>query len=406
MQRLRLTEDFLRCIQPGAPRVADSVLPMIAVPSKKTNHINFYLVKREKGKRSAPWEKLGRWPELKLKTIRQVAELKLADRALSQIGGVAGEKAGYQKFETVGSVLSWYRAVVSADKYLSESRQRNVLGSLNKHLCRLNDVSLLQLDFEGVRTGLFNPMCELGYKISYVNLQLKTLRQAFAAAERGGVIAKNPLSTMRLNSFTTAPVRPKTAAFNPGQLKQVVKLIAAEPVYWRRMLAGFSLMYALRIKEACALAWSPQIDLENMLYRVPDDVTKNKKGHILPLTDIAVDLLRQHKKLQRERGHRGNHLFPAARNPRRSVGVTFASDMLSQMFKSGSAHDLRKVSRAWWQENRVDYYVGELMLNHKTGILAETYLQNLLIDSCRDAITLWHEYLMANGLKEAICGKC
>lgn len=405
MQRLRLTEDFLRCIQPGAPRVADSVLPLIAVPSKKTNHINFYLVKREKGKRSAPWVKLGRWPELKLKTIRQAAELKLADRALSQIGGLAGEKVGYQNFDTVGAVLNWYRGVVTADKYLSESRRRNVLGSLNKHLCRLNDMPLLQLDFESVRIGLFNPMCEMGYKISYVNLQLKTLRQAFAAAERGGILQKNLLATMRLSSFTTAPVRPKTAAFNPGQLKQVIQMIAAEPVYWRRMLAGYSLMYALRIKEACALAWRPQIDLENMLYRQPDDVTKNRKGHILPLTDVAVDLLRQHKRRQRERGHRGNHLFPAARNPRRSVGVTYASDMLSQMFKAGSSHDLRKVSRAWWQENKIDYYVGELMLNHKTGILAETYLQNLLIDSCRDAIKQWHDYLMANGLKEAICGK-
>lgn len=405
MEAKLLSNKALETMQPGSARVRDKQLPIVAVPAKFKSRVSLYLVKRRPGVKSAPWVKLGVYPEITWTTARAKALNLLAAQALGNSNKLSLAKAMFNQLQTVGDLLKWYLEEVSQEVHLSESRRRNVTSIITNHLLpRLADVPLMAITVPLIKERLIRPLYDK-YKLSYLELIQRTLKQVYAAAVAGKLITISPIADVTLKSFTTARVKPKTAAFNPGELQRVIGLIAAERRPWLRMMAGWQLMYAMRINEVAQIAWRPQIDIDNRLYRQPADVAKNDQGHVMPLTDVALTLLRYHKRSQRRYGHRGNWLFPAARNPWRHVNSNYACDLVSGILADGSGHDLRKLARRWWAENKVDTYVAELMLNHKRGVLMDTYIQDLLLGNCRDALSMWHNQLMKLGLGVAICGK-
>lgn len=405
MEARQLSNKVMETLQPGSARVRDTKLPIIAVPAKRKARVSLFLVKRQKEKRSAPWVKLGTYPEIDWGTAKAAALQLLAAQALGFSSQKAAAMAQFGELLTVGDLLRWYLAEVQQEVHLSNSRRNNVSSIISVHLLpALADVPLMAVSVPVVREKLIRPLYDK-VKLSYLELIQRTLKQAYAAAVAGKLIDTNPLSDMTLKSFTTAKVKPKPKAFNAGELGDVIALIAAEKRPWLRVLAGWQLMYAMRINEVAQMCWRPQFDLDAMLYRLPETESKNGQEHNLPLTTQAVEILRYHKRTQRKYNHRGNWLFPAPRNPWRHIGDSYACSLVSDMLAKGASHDLRKVARSWWAENRIDHYVGELLVNHKRGILMDTYVQSLLIDSCRDALNTWHKRLFDLGLMEAICSK-
>lgn len=406
MEAKQLSNRVMETLPPGSARVRDSRLPIVAVPAKHKQRVSLFLVKRRPDRKSAPWVKLGTYPEIDWGTARAKALQLLAAQAFGYGDAKAQALAQFNQLSTVGDLLQWFLAEVRQEVHLSASRRSNVTSIVTVHLLpALADVPLMAINVPVVRDKLVRPLYGK-LALSYVELIQRTLKQAYAAALAGKLIEVNPLADMTLKSFTTARVKPKPKAFNAGELRGIIASIAAEKRTWLRVLVAWQLMYAMRINEVAQMRWQPQIDLEALLYRLPEIESKNGQAHNLPLTPQAVELLRYHKRVQRKFNHRGNWLFPAARCPWRHVGDAYACSLVSGMLPKGASHDLRKVARAWWAENRIDHFVGELLLNHKRGILMDTYVQTLLIDSCRDALNTWHNQLFELGLMEAVCGKC
>ena len=406
MEARQLSNRVMETLPPGSARVRDSRLPIIAVPAKHKARVSLFLVKRRPELKSATWLKLGTYPEIDWATAKAKALQLLAAQAFGFGVHKAVALTAYNRLETVGDLLRWYLAEVRQEVHLSASRRSNVTSIVTVHLLpALADVPLMAINVPVVRDKLVRPLYGK-LALSYVELIQRTLKQAYAAALAGKLIEVNPLADMTLKSFTTARVRPKVKAYNAGELSAIIKAISMVKRPWLRVLASWQLMYAMRINEVAQMCWQPQIDLDALLYRLPEIESKNGQEHKLPLTVQAVELLRYHKRVQRKFNHRGNWLFPAARCPWRHVADSYACKLVSDLLPKGASHDLRKVARAWWAENRIDHFVGELLLNHKRGILMDTYVQTLLIDSCRDALNTWHNQLFELGLMEAVCGKC
>lgn len=405
MEIKHLSNAVIERLPPGSCRIRDARLPIIAVPAKSKPRVSLYLVKRRPDKKSPTWFKLGVYPEIDWSTAKKKALQILAGYALGMQDRASIAKAEFNGLKTVGDLLTWYLQLVTIERNLSGSRNKNVMSIIARHLSpRLANVELCAVSMPLVRDKVFMPMYEK-YKISYVDLVLRTLKQIFTAAHKGQLLDSNPLSDMTLSSFTTARVKPKKAAFGTNELREVISRIAAEPRWWLRVFAAWQLMYATRRVEVCMMAWYPQIDMDSRLYRLPETVAKNEKANLLPLTDAALRILKYHKKEKRRHGQRGNWLFPALTCPWRHISVNYAGDLISGMLGSGSGHDLRKLARSSWAEMRVDKYVGELLMNHKSGVLMDTYVQALLLNNCRDALHGWHNRLNEYGLEDAVCGK-
>jgi integrase len=237
------------------------------------------------------------------------------------------------------------------------------------------------------------------YKTSYLSLILRTLKQCFGIAAHR---VSHKLPDWQFSQYSKVRVLPKIAAFNPSQISVVIANIKAEPRPWLRVMAAWCLLYAVRVSECCVLTWRLHIDAQQRIYRIPADVTKNKKAHQLPLTDVALDVLAAYRRSERDRGRRSDRLLPARRNAWRAINTTYASNLLSDMLKTGSCHDLRKLARAWLMENDVDNYVGRLILNQRQHVLDDTYVQQLLKDKSRAALDMWHARLVDAGLLDAL----
>lgn len=404
LNKVKISERALPAVLAAGVRVRDSSLPLVLVPNKKRDRCSVYFVKREKGQDSAKWLKVGVWPDVSVSVVKVVAKQLLADKALGKPLQQAALDSQYHQFEKYGAVLDWYLADALTAKALSTSRGRNVRTIINKHIKpALADYELSKLCEPVIKNKLVDPLSKAGYAISYIDLICRTTRQVLSAAVRAKVVPVNPLVGMTLRSFTTAKVKPKKAAYHAGQLLTVIAAIRKEPRAWVRVLAGLILLHAMRVDEVAGLAWRENIDDDSGMLRLGADQTKNGQQHLLPLTPQAKLVLRYHKRMQRRNGHRGNWLLPARRNPKRHLNGCYASAIMSECLGLGTAHDLRKIARQWWQENGIDFYVGELLLNHKTGVLSQTYIQTMLVEPCRAALGRWHDELEKLGFMEAVC---
>lgn len=408
MNKTKLTEksmsDVLRC----GVRVRDALLPLIASPWGKAEKATIFFVKRQPGARHATWLKLGVWPEVPIRVFRERALALLAGRVHQQSDYVVRAVSEFNDVKLLSDLLAWYTSSVVAQRDLSAQRNRNVRSVIQRQLLpALGEQKTRDLNHPVIKNKLIEPMAKAGYALSYIGLAIRTLKQIYAAAVKEQLLDVSPVTGLGLSLFTTAPVKNKPAAYHPGQIADVIKRIRNEPSYKVRCMIALALMHGLRVREVAGLCWGQHIDMTGKLLRLAADETKNGQQHLLPLTEPSLSVLRYHKTELRRHGHRGTKLFPASRNPRRSIGPTYASSLVSASLSRGAAHDLRKLARDWWQLNGIDFYIGELMLNHKGSAMLKTahvYMQSTLIDNYRLALQRWHDCLLGYGLMEAVCG--
>lgn len=407
-EKIRFSERQLSEALANYARVRDEQLPLYAKRLKCGSAYSVYYVRRDPGKKSPVWLRLGRWPEVPAKVFLARARELLSASVLQVPVTVAAAKAEFNQLDTVGDLISWYQASAIAQRDLSGQRNRNVQSVISRQLLpTLAACQLVDLSSPVIKTKLVEPMADAGYSLSYIALVLRTIKAIFAAAVEAGLLDATPVPKLSIKQFTTAPVKAKPPAYHPGQLGEVIKQIAAEPDYQLKTMMALALMFGLRVGEVASLRWQQHVDIDNGYIYLAAHETKNSQPHQLPLTDQSQQLLRWHKRQLRINGHRGRALFPAKRDPRKTINASYASSRVSLALGKGAAHDLRKLARHSWQLAGIDFYVGEILLNHKGTDLLKTayiYMQDLLIDNCRQALSQWHQQLNENGFMEAVCG--
>ena len=138
-----------------------------------------------------------------------------------------------------------------------------------------------------------------------------------------------------------------------------------------------------------------QIDWDEKVWNLPDTLTKNRKPHTLPLSGLALEVLRETPQINKQ-----GFVFPA----RGSTVTTFsgfgkAKNRLDREVEIDDwrLHDLRRTAATGMAKLGAPPHVVERVLNHSTGQLggvAGIYNRFQYLDEMREALELWAVHVM------------
>ena len=169
------------------------------------------------------------------------------------------------------------------------------------------------------------------------------------------------------------PAKPKVvhrAALPYVDVPQLVAELRAIPLSDLRGVAArtleFTLLAAARPAEACGANWS-EIDLDRRLFTVPAKRMKMGKDHVVPLSDRAIDIVRELLPLRRKDGS----VFPATRVPG-PIGTPQLLRLLGAFRDNATTHGFRSAFRDWCgNETNFPREVAEAALAHAVGDATE-----------------------------------
>jgi integrase len=171
---------------------------------------------------------------------------------------------------------------------------------------------------------------------------------------------------------------------------------AAAPAFMATLMAedgmatrclAFCILTAARSGEACGALWS-EINLENAVWTIPGSRMKGKKAHTVPLSEAALDLLREAAVL------RTNDLvFFSARGGAPLAGSTLR-ELLQRLHPGISVHGFRSTFSTWAADHRQDATLVETSLAHTVGnAVARAYQRSDLLEARRVLMQQWADFL-------------
>lgn len=148
----------------------------------------------------------------------------------------------------------------------------------------------------------------------------------------------------------------------------------------------FAILTAARSGEVRGASWA-EVDLEAALWTIPGERMKAKSEHNVPLSDAALDLLR-------ELPHGGDLVFPGAVAGRPLSDMTLTAVLRRMGRGSLTAHGFRSTFRDWAAEQTA--YPGEVVemaLAHTIASRVErAYRRGDLIEKRRRLMADWARY--------------
>jgi integrase len=157
-----------------------------------------------------------------------------------------------------------------------------------------------------------------------------------------------------------------------------------------------TLLLTMQRRQELALAKKTEFDLEKHTWSIPDENAKKGRGHVLPLSDLAVDEIRSLIGIAGTSAYllpRKNGLKPI--NP---MLITRSVERLVHRFKavgieSFTPHDLRRTGRTGLALLGIEDEIAERVLNHQKKGMKRVYDRFAYFPQKRDAIEKWAKYL-------------
>lgn len=341
------------------------------------------------------WRKVGTFPDVTTKAVLAQMPEALARLAIDPTAPV-----GVTSWETVGDVLTWFRGRINTSRQHSESRKSQIRTAITRHLLPafqphpIDDLASTDID-----DLLVWPM-QTRYTVSTIRQTLGVLKLAFRQAVKVGHLRSNPIDDVKLSAFLDARAKPKPGRLRADDLAEVLPVISRARIEARMMIV-MVLLFGTRISETRRAKWR-HCDLDNTRrWTIPAENTKSRREHRLPLTDSAIDLLKQYRAWQQANGYSGAYLFPGERG--QPIGKSSAHERVSSVAAGEwSAHDLRKLARTAWADLGVDYLVSELLLNHALSDLDRTYIHTYVERQAEEALSRYHQWLIDQGLSKIL----
>jgi integrase len=166
-------------------------------------------------------------------------------------------------------------------------------------------------------------------------------------------------------------------------LPQFMKLLRDDDDIRSRTLE-FTILTAARGNEAVGCMWS-ELDMEGRTWRVPTARMKQRREHVVPLSDRAVQIVE---------GMRGKHrslVFPG-RNGKR-LGANALQWWVRQLTTGATAHGFRATFRTWGADHGKDSELLEWSLAHVTGGAVEAaYRRSDALERRRVLMQEWAEF--------------
>ena len=353
---------------------------------------SWHVVRHANGK--SPSKKLANWPDVPAKAV-----IELLPRKLAELTADPDSIVGESGWTTLGDLLRWHLDRVTRDRSKSDDWKANVRSLIACQLLpRVGSLHFVQVKKSTIDDQLIWPMQEVR-SLAYTRQAFGLLKTALSRAVKVELLKSSPLSEMVFKDSIDTPVRPKPCALRPGQVPVLIER-------WREagavltatcMLPLLMLCHGTRISETRVAKWS-NIDLvEGGEWYFPAEDTKTDQALRLPLTRYTLSLLKAYRAEQKRTGYTGVYLFP------RGDGAPLTDNQGQSLIASISggewtSHDLRKIARTLWLDLGVDYFIGELLLNHDIPDLQAAYIHTHAETLKRDALERWHLWLESKGL--------
>jgi integrase len=177
-----------------------------------------------------------------------------------------------------------------------------------------------------------------------------------------GRLTASPLAGWRRQRKTKAQRLDRPGrALNDGEIPILWK--AADTEGWPfGPYLQLLLLLGQRRTETALMKW-PDLDLEELIWRIPADVTKSGREHRVPLPQQAVSILSILPRMARS-----PYVFPGRRGKAMTGWSKRLPDVYEATSKVGMAHwtphDLRRTMRTGLGRFGVDRVIAELLLNH------------------------------------------
>ena len=145
-----------------------------------------------------------------------------------------------------------------------------------------------------------------------------------------------------------------------------------------------------------ALARWTDVDLKGATWTIPAENSKTGRGHVVPLSDWAVDEFRALKALAKRSlfvmpANGGEHPVDPKQLTR---GVARCLERMGELgIEAFTLHDLRRTCRTGLARLKVEPHVAERVLNHTQEGIAGVYDQWAYIDEKRAALEKWAAHL-------------
>ena len=132
-----------------------------------------------------------------------------------------------------------------------------------------------------------------------------------------------------------------------------------------------------------------EVDLDRAVWSIPKERMKMGKPHDVPLSDAALDILRD---LEATRG-KNPHVFPG--RPRRPLSGMSMSMLVRRMKLGATVHGFRSSFRTWCSDvAHIEFEVAEHCLAHVVGNSAsQAYNRSTMLERRRPVMTAWATFL-------------
>lgn len=350
----------------------------------KRNKASWYIVHCANGK--AHWHKIGAWPIIKLKDIlANLSQYKANMEARLKI------QVFESQFKTVAELLNWYLERSQSDQTIKPSRRTTIKWAITRQLNpQIGQLEIENLNHQLLDEKLFWPL-QKEYQIATIRSLWAVLKLAFKRAQKLKLIQRNPVAEFEFSDFIETKIKPKAAQLDKQQLSELQHDIERASVPAKFMVL-FMLMHATRIGETRQTKWT-HFCFDSQRWHIPEELTKTRQSLTLPLTEQAIDLLKQYRMWQQSQNYSGVFLFPNQRK-RNALTANKANDLISEVSKGDwSSHSLRKLARTVWADLGVDYMSAELLLNHALSRLEQTYIHTYAEEQKQKSLTKYHDWL-------------
>ena len=314
------------------------------------------------------WIKVGEWPEVSVRAMRdQFSEL------LNAIRENKTKVALVDELVLCGDVFTWYLERLNDNAHIGKQTSKDVKSAINCHLIPcLNNEPVADVNKNSVDKLLIWPI-QKDLAVSSVGKVFRILKRIFRDVADLNRIKFNPLADIKISDFNMTNDTIKDHKLKPRQVAQLLEDLSYQPPLIITLVMTM-LTLGTRIGETLKAKWCDVGFVDPSVWDLPANTTKTKKPHSIYLPKPYVDFLQSWRLYLAATHYNGKWIFP---NKDGSGPLLYndAASLINELSCGDwSAHDLRRCARSCWVKQKVDFMVGERMLNHSLGKAAEAYL--------------------------------
>ncbi len=238
------------------------------------------------------------------------------------------------------------------------------------------------------------------------NRLLAVVRKMFRWAVRQGIIATSPASEIDRPGGKEAS---RDRVLSPTEIAEVWQTAGElESPYFQ--LVRLLLVTGQRRGEVAGMS-RRELDLDAKLWTIPRARTKNGLDHEVPLSAVALDILRPLLPADNQRqflftsGRRGDQPIREFKNAKRRLDAEILKARRERAKATGAnpaevspmphwtLHDLRRTMRTGLSKLRLEAEISERVLNHVPAGVRRTYDVHAYRDEKREVLNAWAEHL-------------